>query len=125
MLKLGALSTGSSRGDSRLRLNDGSGRLALMTGHSGVQQRHGMGGAHQRVRAASVGGGEAARVAAMHVAVAQGMTPKQAYESLGEYLLPDQPAVPVTGSPMLCCCIGWWRYARDRTNAGVSTSCTG
>ena len=43
-----------------------------------------MGHNPNRVRAASIGAGEAARVAAMHAAITQGMTPKQAYNSMSE-----------------------------------------
>ena len=60
-----------------------------MTGQAGMQQWHGLGAGNQRIRASSIGGGEAARIAAMHAAIAQGMTPKQAYESLGELFLAD------------------------------------
>ena len=50
-----------------------------------LQQRHCMGSRDpNRVRAASIGAGEAARVAAMHAAITQGMTPKQAYNSMSE-----------------------------------------
>ena len=59
-----------------------------------MQQRHGVGGGHQRIRASSIGGGEAARIAAMHAAMTQGMTPKQAYESLGTSPNTQPPSLP-------------------------------
>lgn len=54
-----------------------------------LQQRHSMAANPNRVRAASIGAGEAARVAAMHAAITQGMTPKQAYSSMSESFHPS------------------------------------
>ena len=62
-----------------------------------LQMRNSMSGGPQRVRSSSIGGGEAARVAAMHAAITQGMTPKQAYNSISKAF----PAVAIMSTPVV------------------------